>query len=161
MSIFLFTRSIRTGKTTELKAWCDKQDFVAGVLMPDLDGIRKIQNIRTRILLDAQCISDDTDENALIRIGRFSFYRKAFEEANQWLLEELTLAPHWLVLDEAGKLEIESTGFHEALQKIIAAYQAADNGHHLLIVVREGLVEKIIAHYAIKNPVIVSSLQDL
>ena len=43
--IYIFSRPVRTGKTTELKDWISHARRVAGVMMPDVDGTRKLAEI--------------------------------------------------------------------------------------------------------------------
>lgn len=160
MSIFIFSRSIRSGKTTELQQWCATQKNVAGVLMPDINGSRKIWDIATQGVFDIACAEPQNTTEPLINIGQFHFYEHAFEQANHILMVALQAKPLWLVVDEVGKLELGGKGFYQSLQQIIPYYQQTDAAGNLLLVVRDSLLEQVIQNFSIAAPnmYIVSSL---
>ncbi len=111
MSIIIFSRQIRSGKTTELLNWCSNQENVSGILMPDINGKRKFFDIKNQIYFDAECTDPSDAHQALIQVGRFFFYKPAFEKANAILLKALVQKPSWIVIDEIGKLEIENMDY--------------------------------------------------
>ncbi|MBK8494577.1 MAG: hypothetical protein IPL50_05750 [Chitinophagaceae bacterium] len=55
MSIFILSAPVHSGKTTGLLKWCNRQDNIAGVLMPDMDGSRKIVNLHTKEIFAIEC----------------------------------------------------------------------------------------------------------
>jgi nucleoside-triphosphatase THEP1 len=148
MSIILFSRPVHSGKTTELMQYCVLRTGVHGILMPDINGTRKLMNIATKEIFDIECKDPLNTNEHLTTVGRFSFYTLAFEKANIILLNALPLQPALLVIDEAGKLELEGKGFHNPLQKILPAYKNNDN-RRLLVTVRDSLLEKFIAYFEI------------
>jgi nucleoside-triphosphatase THEP1 len=161
MSIYIFTRAIHSGKTTELLNWSNQQKNISGILMPDIDGSRKIINLDTKEIFDAECVDAANTKEPLTSIGKFNFYSAAFEKANSVLLNALSRNPQWLVIDEAGKLEICGTGFYKSIAKAISIYNDKKTPGNLLITVRDNLCEEVIAFFNIKNYEVISSLQDI
>lgn len=151
MGIYIFSRPIHSGKTTELLNWCNEQDNIAGILMPDIDGSRKIYDIETKQVFDIECSDLVNNIGRLTTIGRFNFYTSAFEKANSILLNTLPKNPHWLVIDEAGKLELDGKGFYDSLHIIADLYNTTLAAGNLLITVRESLCDEMISFFKFKN----------
>ena len=161
MSIYIFSRPVHSGKTTELLDWCNRQKNIAGILMPDIDGSRKMFNIDTREVFDAECINAANTKRSLTCIGKFNFYSAAFKKANSLLLLALSKNLDWLVLDEAGKLELNCNGFYESIVKAVEIYSSDSISGNLLITVRESLCKEVISFFNIKNARIIHHLEDL
>ena len=161
MSIIIFSRPIHSGKTTELLRWCNKQKNIFGILMPDINGNRKILDLNTKDVFDIECTDVENTSELLTSIGRFHFYSNVFEKANSILLDALALNPEWLVIDEAGKLELEGKGFFDAIIKTADAYNNKKNTGNLLITVRDSLREEVIAFFKFKNYRIINELEEL
>ena len=167
MSITIFSRPVRTGKTTELLQWCSRQKNIAGIAMPDIDGLRKIMDLRTHEVIDAELNSELLANSyqliansSIIEIGKYKFYRSAFEQANDILLNAWASRPDWLVIDELGRLELKGEGFYPAAKQILAAIQQRPETK-ILLVVREGLVDEIMNLFQLKNYKIVSVLSEV
>ncbi|MBK8494487.1 MAG: hypothetical protein IPL50_05245 [Chitinophagaceae bacterium] len=45
--------------------WCNRQDNIAGVLMPDMDGSRKIVNLHTKEIFAIECTDPLHTKNRL------------------------------------------------------------------------------------------------
>ena len=148
MSITIFSKPIHSGKTTELMQWCDNQTDVQGILMPDVNGQRMIFNIATQQTFPIQCTDTNTNEE-IITIGKYIFFAAAFQKANVILLQALHANPEWLVIDEVGKLELQSKGFYESAKPLIDHYQNCNK--NLMLVVRDSLVDEVVAFFGIKN----------
>jgi len=161
MSIYIFSRPIHSGKTSELLQWCNLQENMHGILMPDIAGRRKIFNIHTKEIYDIECTDPTAATEPLTSVGRFHFYSAAFEKANSIILDALARDPAWLVIDEAGKLELEGKGFHEALKKATAFYSDSKTSGNLLITVRESLCEAVISFFEIMNYRVIHNLEEL
>jgi nucleoside-triphosphatase len=161
MSIYLFSRPVHSGKTTTLLQWCSRQNNIRGVLMPDINGSRKILNIKTKEIFDIECTDAGNSKEPLTSVGRFSFYTAAFEKANLILLDALTQNTDWLVIDEAGKLELDGKGFYNSIAKAIDLYNNETRAGNLLITVRDSLCNDVISSFNISNYIIVSKLEDL
>ena len=149
MSIFLFSRPVRSGKTSELQRWCDTQKNVTGILMPDVNGKRMLQDIGSGMLFEMECDDPPNSEKPLLQVGRYYFYASAFTKANSSLLETLSALPQWLVIDEVGKLELDKKGFYPAVKQLVERYRNTRSGSNLLMVVREGLYEEVARFFKI------------
>lgn len=161
MSIYIFSRPAHSGKTTELQQWCNGQTNVHGILMPDINGSRKIYNIASKEIFDIECADTATTNKPLIIIGRFHFYTETFEKANSILIQALNQKTAWLIIDEAGKLELDCKGFYHSIKEAVAIYDGEGTTNNLLIVVRESLCNEVISFFNIKNYHIVTSLKDI
>lgn len=158
MSIIIFSKPVHSGKTTALLEWRKAQKNIAGILMPDMDGKRKMLDIRTNEIFDAECKDADDAKELTVNIGRFYFYAASFEKANSILINEMTKAPEWLAIDEVGRLEMEEKGFYPALKKLIPFYQLEKTTGSLLLVIRDSMVEKVCSFFEIKDPMIIDTL---
>ncbi len=160
MSIYIFSRPIHSGKTTKLQHWCNQQKNIAGILMPDINGCRKILDLSTYTVFDIECTDAAVTKESLTTIGRFQFYTKAFEKANSIILNALKQSPNWLIIDEAGKLELDEKGFYSAVVKAIEFYNKPHSTGHLLLTVRDSLVEEFISFFGLEGCRIISRLED-
>lgn len=156
MGIYIFSRPVHSGKTSALLNWSKMQQSIGGILMPDIDGIRRFYNMETGQCFDAECISPAATQEQLTSVGRFHFYTAAFEKANDILLTALSKNFKWLLVDEAGKLEVDGKGLYRAIVEATVHYDNSNDGSNLLITVRDSLCEKVIGffnitHYKIIN----------
>ncbi len=129
--------------------------------MPDIEGSRKIYTIETKEVFDIECIDLVNNTEHLTTVGRFNFYTSAFEKANSILLNALSQNPHWLILDEAGKLELDGKGFYRSLISIIDFHNSNIGSGNLLITVRDSLCDEVITFFKIKNYRIIHELQEV
>ncbi len=163
MSIIIFSRPIHSGKTSELQHWCDKHVSakIGGVLMPDIDGTRKIFDIRTKEIFDIECKYPANTREPLQSVGQYHFFSKGFEKANTVLLEASASGCDWVIIDEAGKLELQRNGLYEAIKALTErlVYQGTDK--HLLIVVRDSLYEAIVSFFNIADHQLVHQLNEI
>lgn len=149
MSIKLFSRAIRSGKTTELYRWRELQPGLAGLLAPDLEGLRYLHLLPGEETLPFQVPNEvDPAPDAIENIGRFRFYRTAFEAAQQHLLRLAAARTTPLVIDEVGPLELGGGGLEPALSQLISQYKH-DADLLLVLVVRDTLKETLCQHYSI------------
>jgi len=144
MSIIIFSRPIHSGKTTELLQWCNEQKNVCGILMPDISGSRKILDIKTKEVFDIECTDAENTKEPLTTIGKYHFYTAAFDKANLILLDSLAQKPNWLIIDEAGKLELEGKGFYSSIKKATELYNNKEKTGNLLITGRDSFCELFI-----------------
>lgn len=161
MSIYLFSRPIHSGKTTELLQWCNRQKNTMGILMPDINGSRKILDLYTKNIFDIECTDAAITKEPLTAVGRFHFYTDAFEKANAIVLAALNERPGWLLIDEAGKLELQGKGFYKAIVHTVDFYSNDQVAGNLLITVRESLCHEVISFFKIKDPQVIHRLEDL
>lgn len=161
MSIYIFSGPVHSGKTTELQQWCSQQKNISGILMPDINGSRKILDLHTKAFFDIECTDAANTKERLTSVGRFYFYTSAFEKANAIVLIALNQIPRWLVIDEAGKLELDGKGFYDSIVKAVDVYNNDQIAGNLLITVRDSLCNEVISFFKIKNYQIVHQLEDL
>ena len=157
MSIVIFTNPIRTGKTTQLLHWCEQQQNVGGIVMPDINGIRHVLDIQTKEIFIIECDDPGNTNEPLVNIGRFYFYAAAFEKANAILINESTKARDWLVIDEVGRLEVDGKGFYPSIKKILDT----KNYKNLLLVVRDSLYEKAVSFFMIPDHIVIHRLDQM
>jgi len=69
--------------------------------------------------------------------------------------------PAWLIIDEAGKLELDGKGFYKSIVKAVDLFQDEKTTGNLLITVRESLCEEAISFFKIKDSRVVHQLDDL
>lgn len=129
--------------------------------MPDIDGFRKIYTIETKEFFNIECNDPENNTEPLTTAGRFNFYTAAFEKANSILLNAVSQTPYWLVIDEAGKLELDGKGFYNSLKVIADLYNTIPKSGNLLITVREGLCDEVISFFKFKNYRIIHQLGDI
>jgi nucleoside-triphosphatase len=161
MAIYIFSRPVRSGKTTELLNWCRQQQNMAGILMPDVDGSRKIYDIGTGNSFDVEYTGPATDPALFTIIGRFKFYTAAFEKANDILITSINKNCDWVVVDEIGRLELDGKGFYRAMQFITARYNDNKAGLNLLLTVRDSLCDEVARFFKIKNYQLIHSLDEI
>lgn len=153
-NIYIFSRPVRSGKTTELARWIQDQKAAGGILTPDIDGLRHLVDIATgnAIQLETKNIGQST-----IEIGKFIFLEESFQQARTILLNSMHGRFEWFIVDEVGKLEIErKEGLEPALEKIIKHHKTINT--KLLLVIRDSLLQKAITYYHLDEAIIVNNL---
>jgi len=156
-NIFLFTRGIQTGKTTELLAWLRDGIEAGGVVTPDVAGSRKLYDVARKEFFEFQI---DTTVNAT-QIGKFLFSNEGFALGRKILLDGIVAQHEWLILDELGKLELfQHSGFEPAVSQVISKAKSGSICN-LLIVVRDGLLQQAIEYYGLEDAIIVHQLDGL
>ncbi|MDZ7344171.1 MAG: hypothetical protein ONA90_06615 [candidate division KSB1 bacterium] len=149
--IYIYTGPIRSGKTTALMNGPAKTAGVAGVLTPEVNGIRKLYDLKTRTYFPFQIEDDANRSEPVVTIGRFVFYESAFARARLILAATVQEQPRWLIIDEIGRLELQQRGFEPVAGKIIRAHHAGHLKGDLLIVVRDTLLKEVVRHYHIQR----------
>ncbi len=150
--IIILTAPIQSGKTTSLINWPAARDNIYGILTPVVNGKRVFMNAQTR----EQFPMEATGEEATLAVGRFLFSKNAFDKAVQ-IIRDAIPKEGWLVIDEIGPLEIRGEGFCDVLKEVLAQRK-----NKILLVVREGLTEKVQEHFAfVANEISSDSLLSL
>lgn len=138
--------------------WVSAREGCGGVLSPDQDGLRQLYHIKDGRAIAWQKRKADLPTDVLV--GRFVFDGAAFAEATGWLDDQLE-DPNikTLVLDEIGPLELSGGGWNSWLTKLLKN----ETSKTIILVVREGLVEKVVRHYGIEEYTLVTKayFQDL
>lgn len=129
--------------------------------MPDINGSRKILDLQTKNMFDIECTDATNTKELLTAVGRFHFYTASFEKANAIVLAALNQTQGWLVIDEAGKLELDRKGFYDSIVKTVEIYNNDNAAGNLLITVRESLCKEVISFFKIKDARVIHQLQDL
>lgn len=146
--IYILTGPVGSGKTTALINWIKGRKDVSGILTPLTGEKRVFLNAKTGEQFPMEA---EADESAVLSIGRFRFSKQNFEKAIQAIRETMH-HDGWLIIDEIGPLELQGKGFHDVLKEVLA--QRKDK---LLLVVREGLLEKVKNYFELNafeiNPV--------
>lgn len=156
-SVFIFSRAIRTGKTTELSNWCGRHHNLRGFLTPDIAGRRILLDISSGIEYLFQTDGNHEDQ---VSIGTFHFSATAFQIARSILQNAIGDSPSWIIVDEVGPLEINHhLGFEPALTTIIQFAKAT--GQKLLLTVREQLVPPFLLKYDVPDSRVVHHLSEL
>jgi nucleoside-triphosphatase len=160
MSIVIFSRPVRSGKTTALMQWCDQitaTKNVGGILMPDVDGSRKLLNISTKEWFDIECKDPSTTRRSLIAVGNFHFYTDAFEKGNTIILQASSKSD-LLIIDEVGKLELEGKGFYQSISGIFKNDEYKNGLKSVLLVVRDELYEAVLSFFEITKHRLITTL---
>ncbi|SDG96223.1 nucleoside-triphosphatase [Winogradskyella thalassocola] len=147
--IYILRGDIRTGKTTALLEWCKNRDDVDGVLCPDnAEGKRYFLEVKSKSEFE---LETELETEAIIEIGYFKFLKSAFEKANAYLQSvALKNESKYLIIDELGKLELKGEGLHLSVERLIPNYETNEN-KHLILVVRDYLLEAVLTHYSIEK----------
>ena len=117
-------------------------------------------DIHTKKVFDIECKDPTATTQVLTVVGRFHFYSAAFEKANSILIKALEQEPGWLVIDEAGKLELEKKGLYRGIIQAIDHYNSTASGN-LLIIVRESLCAEVISFFKLRDAQVIHKLQEL
>jgi hypothetical protein len=145
--IYILSDAIRSGKTTTLMRWSEQRDDVNGFLCPDnFQGKRCFINAKSREEFE---LETDSETQEIVEIGPFRFLTASFQKANNLLITFSSEMEHrYLILDELGKLELRNEGLHDSAQILVPKFKE-DKKQHLILVVRDYLLDEIIAHYNI------------
>ena len=161
MSIYIFSRPIHSGKTTELLQWCNQQKNIMGIAMPDVNGSRKMLDLHTKEIFDIECVDIVNSTETFISVGRFHFYLSVCEKANSVILKSLLQKPDWLVIDEAGKLELDGKGFYDSIMKATVFYANKETTGNLLLTVRDSLCIDVMSFFKFHDCKIIHQLDKL
>ncbi|WP_034062405.1 nucleoside-triphosphatase [Lacinutrix jangbogonensis] len=147
--IYILTGAIRTGKTTALLDWSSTRIDVDGLLCPDNEeGKRYFLKVKDKEVFELEVESNNEE---VIEIGSFKFLKSAFKKAHEFLiLIALETKDQYLIIDEIGKLELKNEGLHLSSEKLIPKHMHNAN-QHLILVVRDYLLEDVLKHYAISE----------
>ncbi len=136
--------------------WVEHQQNVCGILNPEIDGRRKLFDIAAKSLIDFETTANTTTEE-LISVGRFHFYKKAFDHAQSILLQSIKQNHEWLIVDEVGKLELhQQKGLEPAITHLINHYKFKNPTGNLLLIIRDTLLNECILYYGLENATIIN-----
>jgi nucleoside-triphosphatase len=141
--IYIYSDSIRSGKTTSLFRWAAEQKNVKGILQPVINDKRFFYHIALKELriLETDCLNG----NEIITIGKYHFSIKTFLWAQNLLLQDFNSKCNWLLIDEIGPLELNGKGLEPNLGIIL---NSCNNfAGNIVCVVRDSLVEQFLGRY--------------
>ncbi|MGG9961228.1 nucleoside-triphosphatase [Ferruginibacter sp. SUN106] len=144
--IIILTGDIQTGKTTLLQQFCLQQNNIAGILTPVVNGKRMFYDISGKEFFEMEAQGDEEQ----LTIGKYLFSTAAFTKANHILLAT-GKGVEYLIIDEIGPLELrKQQGLYQSFKEILSA---AFN-YALIVVVRQSLVDEVIAVFDLGTPVV-------
>lgn len=146
--IYILSGNIRTGKTTALFEWSKNREDVDGILCPDDEfGKRYFLKLKSHETFTLEV--DENFNDDIISVGNFKFLKSSFKMANDYLISSGNeIKSKYFIIDELGKLELKSEGLHEAAKNLIPIFQS-DKSLHLILIIRESLLNAILSHYNI------------
>ena len=129
-SIYIFTGEIKSGKTTRLEKWIEKNADSDGILAPVIGGKRHLVRIKTKEtkLLEYE---GNNPNVKLTTICDYKFMDSVFEWGKEELYNAFLRKPGRLIIDEIGPLELRG----EALEPMVSTMRT------------DYIVEKVIEHY--------------
>ena len=158
-NIYILSKAIKTGKTTELLNWCNLQKNAGGILTPDVNGNRKLFDIETKKYFDFEASATSNDSEVTL-VGRFRFYNSTFTLAQQILTKNTN--KKYLIIDEIGRLEInQNIGLEPVLKEIISQYVNNSIEGNLILIVRDYLLLECIEKYKLFNAKIIQSVSEI
>jgi len=144
--IYVVTGKIKSGKTTKLFNFSNKQETVDGILAPIVNGIRYLYHIESKKLIEYE-VENSTHET--ISVGKYFFKKKSFYWANNILVKSYRQKPNWLIIDEVGKLELLHEGLYPSIKEILNCKTNLDT--KIVLVIRDYLLEEAIEFLKIKH----------
>jgi nucleoside-triphosphatase THEP1 len=150
--VFIISGAVGAGKTTFTKKLVDifkKNGISVGGILSE------------RVMVESGTIGYDltdieTNETEVLlrqgegsgkeRIGRFEIFPDGFEKGSACLSSSRLINKRIVIVDEVGILELENRGWSDCIQDLIKV-----SGNHLLITVRDSLIEAVIEKWKFKN----------
>ena len=147
--IYILSDHIETGKTNALLKWSEGRKDTFGILTPrNENNNRYILDVHTK---DSFKMQTDLATADTISVGRYYFLKFAFKIGNSILKKALkNKKSGYIIIDELGKLELQSDGFHEAATLAIKT-TINNNALHLILIIRTTLLPEIIEKYNVKD----------
>jgi molybdopterin-guanine dinucleotide biosynthesis protein A len=99
---------------------------------------------------------ETTNQQNTISVGKFHFSNKAFETANEYLVNINPKPNTEIIIDEIGKLELNEQGLHKALTHHLHLIRKSDSQHKLVLVVRDSLLEAVKTKFDINDALVIS-----
>lgn len=147
--IYILSDKIETGKSSTLLKWTQGRNDIFGILTPrGENNIRYILDLATKECFEMQTDLETADA---ILVGRYRFLKTAFEKVNGIIKKALkNNKSGYIIIDELGKLELHSRGFHESASLAITT-TINSNDLHLILIIRNTLLLEIVKKYNITN----------
>jgi nucleoside-triphosphatase THEP1 len=146
-NICILHGSIRSGKTTALQHWLDAHQDTIGFVTPDYAARRVLIAYPERQTYTFELAAEANDT---VSVGKFYFSAQTFGLGRAILAKAMTSSQHWVVVDELGKLELNSEGFEPQLTQLINAIKQQPN-RSMIIIVREELLQTVLNQYQLHD----------
>jgi len=149
--IYILTGDIRSGKTTALLEWAENRNDADGLVCPDNENKKRyFLKVKSKEAFKLEVDLDAEASEGFVEIGNFKFLKSAFDQANDFLISITSETEYkFLVIDELGKLELKNEGLHHAAKMLIPDF-VTNTTRHLILVVRDYLLDDIVKQYAIR-----------
>ena len=154
--IIIYTGKVHTGKTTALKKWVSDRKDVGGFLTPDIDGMRKFEEIASGETIAFQI--ENTEEEDSIEVGPYIFKKSIFNHGCTIVENNLKDgAINTIIIDEMGKLEMKGEGFAKIGKMISQEYMRKN----FIVVVRDYLTHQIPSRFDFPMYLVVDDVTEL
>ena len=150
--VYILTGPIQSGKTTSISIWAANHKDVHGILTPVIDNKRYFLDLATGNSFPMEAGVEKED---IYEVGRFRFSKSGFEKASR-IIREAMQKGGLLVIDEIGPLELRGEGFSEILKQVLR-----ERNGSTLLVVREGILDKVVDHFKIKNAAVLKDVLEM
>jgi nucleoside-triphosphatase THEP1 len=150
--VFIITGSRQQGKTTQVQKIITvlKENGIqlGGIYSPRImeeeitigyDIVNIMTNEREKFLRQS-------DYGNLMKIGGYSIFPEGLQKGREALKLSVNTDNRIVIIDETGSLELEDKGWDECIQNLVSASQ-----NHILLVVRDIFVEKVIQKWNFTN----------
>jgi nucleoside-triphosphatase len=137
-NIIILACEKHSGKTTTLLQWVKDKENIAGILSPDINGVRQFYDIEQGSYFTMLATANEET----LQIGKYVFSKASFDRANKILL---AIKNKFIIIDEIGPLELTGSGFTNTLKIILQN----KNYSNLLLVIRNELVKDLIEYFNI------------
>lgn len=147
--IYIISGQIEIGKTTALLRWTVGRTDIFGVLTPrKKNDYRYILDVSTKECFPMQTSILSADS---ISVGRYYFLKEAFIIGNDIVNKALRCINYgFIIIDELGKLELNSEGFHESISRALTK-TVKNKELHLILIIRTTLLYQALEKYQIKD----------
>ncbi|MFC3559058.1 nucleoside-triphosphatase [Pedobacter jamesrossensis] len=147
--IFILSGPLQSGKSSALMHWVrDKR--ACGFITPTSDGIKVLYDVTHMRYYEYELTEPRHDT---LIIGNFFLDKKAFSHADNFVDTFLQQMPAWAIFDEIGKLELEGSGFHLTVDRVLKS-----GIRNILFVARQCLIEGVDMTYGNGNALHISKL---
>jgi nucleoside-triphosphatase THEP1 len=153
--VFIISGAIGGGKTTFAKNLVEflrkNNVYAAGILSEKIitDSITTGYDLLDIETNDKEILLRQNEKSGMEKIGKYSIYPEGIKKGIAILNPLRLTGAKIIIIDEIGVLELEGKGWATCLQDLINA-----SGNHLLITVRDTLVEKAIQKWNLNGAVI-------
>lgn len=152
--VVILSGPVQTGKTTSLVLWSREKNDMHGILTPVIEGKRVLMNVHTRSAIQMEAGPEEKDT---VVVGKFVFSSNNFNQAIEVVRDAIS-KDGWLIIDEIGLIELRGEGFAEVLKEALAS---GNKEQKIMLIVREGLVEKVKEFFHLKNALVIRSISEI